>query len=240
MAVVVVSPVLQFKGHSEGLKWPWRKIAAKPIFMSSMVPPDRTEWGSVPSATRVTLYPELHARTSSYSIKAAEFLSVPRLDRRNPETCCDSCSQRTAYPRQCPIIAASLEPSDQILLLTAPWHSRANLTCHVRDSMSSTISGSPPQRCYSSGLQQQPEANDKHLKPQKQVLLSSCGFDVDEERPCRLNTGYARSVHPFIHPSIHACMHSFSQPARQAGRQANQQAFRQSAVSQSVSVCLPG
>jgi len=44
---------------------------------------------------------------------------------------------------QCPIIAASLEPSDQILLLTA---------------------------------------NDKHLKPQKQVLLSSCGFDVDEDR----------------------------------------------------------
>eukprot|EP00439_Symbiodinium_sp_Y106_P012224 s5623_g1.t2 len=44
---------------------------------------------------------------------------------------------------QCPIIAAALEPSDQILLLTA---------------------------------------NDRHLKPQKQVLLSSCGFDVDEDR----------------------------------------------------------
>ncbi|CAE7230357.1 ALMA7 [Symbiodinium sp. CCMP2592] len=44
---------------------------------------------------------------------------------------------------QCPIIAASLEPEDQILLLTA---------------------------------------NDRHLKPQKQVLLSSCGFDVDEDR----------------------------------------------------------
>ena len=34
----------------------------------------------------------------------------------------------------------------------------------------------------------QPKANDRHLKPQKQVLLSSCGFDVDEERPSRFKT----------------------------------------------------
>mmetsp|Transcript_731 Transcript_731/g.1340 ORF Transcript_731/g.1340 Transcript_731/m.1340 type:complete len:709 (-) Transcript_731:157-2283(-) len=44
---------------------------------------------------------------------------------------------------QCPIIAASLEPADQILILTA---------------------------------------NDLSLKPQKQVLMKSCGFDVDEDR----------------------------------------------------------
>ncbi|CAK8990015.1 unnamed protein product [Durusdinium trenchii] len=44
---------------------------------------------------------------------------------------------------QCPIIAASLDPDDDVLILTA---------------------------------------NDKSLKPQKEILLTSCGFDVTQDR----------------------------------------------------------
>merc|ERR1719259_882166 len=44
---------------------------------------------------------------------------------------------------QCPIIAAALDPTEKILILTA---------------------------------------NDNSLRPQKEVLLSSCGFSVNEER----------------------------------------------------------